>query len=64
MDFIRSSLCRFEPPQCLEAAIDAHHVILRDSKNPNHFLAVSHQDWDTFIAGAKLGEFDFSGRKK
>jgi hypothetical protein len=35
-------------------------IVVRDSKDPNSALLVfSRPEWETFMTGAKVGEFDF-----
>jgi predicted secreted Zn-dependent protease len=43
---------------CVEVAQDAKAVYLRDSKDPAALLAFSRDEWESFVAGVKAGEFD------
>lgn len=61
-DFKRSSSCALGA--CIEVDTSHRHetdecfVAVRDSKNPEVIVIVSHEDWRVFIAGVKNGEFD------
>jgi hypothetical protein len=45
---------------CVEVAFVADKVALRGSKDPyGRVLLFTHREWDAFIRGAQLGEFDF-----
>jgi predicted secreted Zn-dependent protease len=43
---------------CVEVAQDVKAIYLRDSKDPAALLAFSHEEWKSFVAGVKAGEFD------
>jgi hypothetical protein len=44
---------------CVEVAQDAKAIHLRDSKDPAAArLVFSHDEWKSFVAGLKAGEFD------
>jgi hypothetical protein len=44
---------------CVEVAFVAGGVAVRDSKNPTGpVLVFTSGEWDAFVGGAKLGEFD------
>ena len=43
---------------CVELALCGDMIALRDSKNPNVHLHLTHQEIVAFIDGAKRGEFD------
>lgn len=45
---------------CIEVSLDPEfdQVLIRNSTNPNVFMAFSFSDWQAFIAGVKQGEFD------
>lgn len=59
MNWIKSSLCATDKPSCVEVMHDKGAVRVRDSKNPGEAtLVFTGDEWDTFIAGAKVGEFD------
>jgi hypothetical protein len=45
--------------QCVEVAVQADGVAVRDSKNRDAgHLEFTHDEWLAFIGGAKDGEFD------
>lgn len=53
----RSSKC--EQGACVEVALDAAGVLVRDGKDPDGpRLAFTREEWDAFVAGCKAGEFD------
>jgi hypothetical protein len=43
---------------CVEVAQDAGAIYLRDSTDPAARLVFSHEEWKSFAAGVKAGEFD------
>jgi hypothetical protein len=44
---------------CLEVAIQADGVALRDTKDRNGpILVFSRREWEAFIGGVRAGEFD------
>lgn len=53
---VKSSQCTVG--SCVEATFCEGHVELRDSKNPGLVMTIAHDDWQAFIAGVKLNEFD------
>jgi hypothetical protein len=53
----KSSRC--DSSSCVEVAVTAERVAVRDSKNlaaPN--LSFSHAEWSAFVAGVRAGDFD------
>lgn len=47
---------------CVEAHEHSGEIHVRDSKNPDAgFLTFTRAEWDAFIGGVRLGEFDFAG---
>lgn len=54
--FTRSTHCATNA--CIEVAIQPDHVMIRDSKHPDHIIAFGRDDWTAFLAGVKAGEFD------
>lgn len=57
MIWVRSSFC--DGGTCVEVAQQGDsHVLVRDGKNPRMVLRVNRSDWDAFLAGVKVGEFD------
>ncbi|HET8662379.1 MAG TPA: DUF397 domain-containing protein [Micromonosporaceae bacterium] len=47
---------------CVEMAVGASVVSLRDSKNASGpLLTVSRTSWSSFLAGVRSGEFDVPG---
>ena len=55
----RSTQCTGSDSTCVEVAIEADGVAVRDAKDPEgprlHFTAA---EWTAFLAGARAGEFD------
>lgn len=41
---------------CVEVKIDSHTVSVRD--NEGAVVMYTHAEWDAFVKGVKLGEFD------
>ena len=59
--FKRSSLCG--NGSCVEVLISDTEVRVRDSKQVNSpELAFTHDEWSTFLAGVRLGEFELADR--
>jgi hypothetical protein len=58
-DWIKSSLS-FHNGNCVEVAgLDAEVIRVRDSKNPRGgVLSFTPAEWDAFIGGVHLGEFN------
>jgi hypothetical protein len=47
---------------CVEVHIGAERICVRDTKNrPGTFLTFTHQEWQAFLTGVRLGEFDLPG---
>lgn len=48
---------------CVEAGTCPHGILVRDSKHPDGpVLAFTPAEWDAFLGGVRLGEFDgFTG---
>ena len=57
-NWIKSSYCAADKPQCVEVAFGDHGVHVRDSKNPGPVLCFTADEWSAFLAGMKAGEFD------
>lgn len=54
---------RSKRDECVEVRLRADHVQVRDSKDrTGPVLSFTHAEWHAFLAGARLGEFDVSGR--
>jgi hypothetical protein len=48
--------------ECVEVCIAHNLVHVRDSKDPGKaILSFTHQEWQAFLAGVRLGEFDLPG---
>jgi predicted secreted Zn-dependent protease len=59
VEWIRSSKCDNSSGNCVEAAfLPGGVVALRDSKHPHPVQTYDRDEWDTFIAGVKAGDFD------
>jgi hypothetical protein len=55
--WVKSSLS--ESGQCVEVAITAEWVALRNSYNPSGpVVAFTQEEWAAFVGGVRLGEFD------
>ena len=57
-DFVKSSYCTSPPGGCVEIAAKDGVVAVRDTKNPGHMLRFTTAEWEAFIKGVKIGEFD------
>jgi hypothetical protein len=58
--WIRSSFCAADKPQCVEVRDTPRGVELRDSKlgDDSPVLLYTHEEWEAFTAGVRAGEFD------
>lgn len=57
VEFRKSSFC--DASACLEVAINGDLVLVRLSQDPDGpLLRFSRTEWDTFVDGAKAGDFD------
>jgi len=57
--WIRSTVCA--STTCLEVAIGEAQVMLRNSTSPEGpEVAVTRDEWQVFLQGAKNGDFDLS----
>jgi Domain of unknown function (DUF397) len=55
----RSGACQGADSTCVEVAVDAQEVWVRDSKDGGGpVLRFSRAEWAAFLAGARAGEFD------
>lgn len=53
------SACKADSPMCLEVAfLEGGEVLLRSSTNPASTITVTDDEFATFLAGAKSGQFD------
>jgi Domain of unknown function (DUF397) len=58
-DFNKASLCR-TCAHCVAVAHKGDVIALRDTKDRKKLtLQFNREEWQTFIAGVKRGEFDF-----
>ena len=58
-DFRKSSLSRHSKRICVQVAIKSEGVGVRDSKDPSKTtLQFTPEEWNAFIGGVKVGEFD------
>lgn len=58
-DFRKSSWSKNNPKTCVEVAIKAEGVAVRDSKNPEVGTQFyTHDEWRAFVGGVKSGEFE------
>jgi len=57
--WFKSSFCGGGASNCVEVAISAEGVSVRDSKDPaGPALRFTAREWLVFLAGAKAGEFE------
>ncbi len=55
----KSSRCDNSGPNCVEvASIAGDMVQVRNNQRPEVVASFSREEWTTFLAGAKAGEFD------
>ena len=60
MSWVRSTYCADRA--CVEVAADGNHVLVRDSKNPEHPpLTFRIAEWMMFIDAVAAGEFALAG---
>lgn len=62
MNWLKATRCG-ESSHCVEVAWDKtmEAILVRDSNNPGSVvLAFTRNEWESFIDGAKKGEFDFN----
>lgn len=60
--FKRSSKC--ESANCVEVALtDANWVLVRGTTDKYSLLVFTAEEWQSFIDGVKLGEFDLESMK-
>ncbi len=58
-DFIKSSRCVYPPGGCVEVAMKENLIAIRDAKDLAQVpLVFTKAEWDAFVQGVKLGEFD------
>lgn len=58
-DWHRSTHCTGADSTCVEVAVDADGVAVRDGKDPDGpRLRFTAAEWSAFLAGARAGEFD------
>lgn len=43
---------------CVEVAYDGPHILVRYSEDPKVRLFFTRREWECFVKGVKLGEFD------
>lgn len=59
MTWTRSSFCARDEPMCAEVArCHAGELHIRSSRDPGAYVHLTNDEWDTFVAGVKAGEFD------
>ena len=57
--FQRSSFCKADSPQCVEVTgLDSNYIEVRNSRCPHTITSFDRDEWQVFIEGVKLGEFD------
>ena len=55
----RSTQCTGADSTCVEVAVEADCVAVRDAKDPDGArLRFTAAEWTAFLAGARAGEFD------
>lgn len=61
MEWIKSSFCKADSPMCVEVKRFTHGGVLDGAmlRDTNGSVVIYDEDeWQTFIAGVKAGEFD------
>jgi hypothetical protein len=59
MAWQKSSLCKADPDLCAEVyGLNCDFVSIRDSKRPHIVVSLTREEWEVFINGVKLGDFD------
>lgn len=56
MEWIRPSRC--EQGSCVEVAFGKEIVAVRNSEIPGEIIWFTRQEWEAFLAGTKIGEFN------
>jgi hypothetical protein len=57
MGWRRSSFCSSDT--CVEITLESAVVLIRNSRDPEIKIAVTHNEWQAFLAGVKNFEFEF-----
>jgi hypothetical protein len=57
-NWIKSSYCAADKPQCVEVGAVGAEIWVRNSKHPIAKLRFTVDEWTAFLAGVKAGEFD------
>lgn len=57
--FVKATDCG-ESSHCVEVAPDGDRILIRDSNNPDLVLSFTRNEWESFLDGARKGEFDFT----
>lgn len=47
---------------CVEVMETDQEVLLRKSNDPNRIVAITFEEWEQFLAGAKAGVFNLQGK--
>jgi len=59
--FRKPSTCKADSPQCVEVSLpdtDGQPVLIRNSNGWSAVVAFTVDEWRTFIAGVRAGDFD------
>lgn len=51
-----------ESHACLEIMETDQEVLLRKSNDPNRIVAITFEEWEQFLEGAKNGTFNIQGK--
>lgn len=62
-NWVRSSFCAADKPQCVEVLSSGDMFHVRDSKHGEDGvqLRFTREEWTAFLAAVKAGEFDVAG---
>jgi hypothetical protein len=58
VNWIRAAACKADKGMCLEATAAGEAVLLRATEQPDEVIAVTRDEFRTFIEAAQRGEFN------
>lgn len=59
--FRKAKRCKWDPDLCVEVSLpetDGQPVLVRNSNGWSAVVAFTEDEWRTFVAGVKAGDFD------
>jgi hypothetical protein len=59
--FRKAKRCKWDPDLCVEVSLPeaaGQPVLVRNSNVPGVLVSFTEDEWSTFLAGARAGEFD------